>query len=67
METYLAAARLTNPQVRFAGVSLNTSRVGEPEAARAQAETSARLSLPCCDPIRNGVGPIVDNVLSMAR
>ena len=66
METYLAAARLTNLQVRFAGVSLNTSRVGEKDAARALKETAVRLSLPCCDPIRNGVGPIVDNVVSMA-
>jgi len=67
MDTYLAAARLTNPQARFAGVSLNTSRVGDKEAARALAEISVRLTLPCCDPIRSGVGPIVDNVLSMAR
>jgi uncharacterized NAD-dependent epimerase/dehydratase family protein len=66
METYLAAARLTNPRARFAGMSLNTSRSGEAAAARALAETSARLSLPCCDPIRGGVGPIVDNILSMA-
>jgi uncharacterized NAD-dependent epimerase/dehydratase family protein len=67
METYLAAARLTNPRARFAGVTLNTSRVGDKEAARALAEISVRLSLACCDPIRSGVGPIVDNVLSMAR
>lgn len=64
METYLAAARLTNPRARFAGVSLNTSRVGDQEAARALAETSARLSLPCCDPIRTGVGPIVDQIIA---
>ena len=66
MEIYLAAARLTNPQARFAGVSLNTSRIVEQEAARAFTEISNRLSLPCCDPIRGGVGPIVDNILSMA-
>jgi uncharacterized NAD-dependent epimerase/dehydratase family protein len=47
-------------------VSLNTSRSGEAAAARALAEVSARLSLPCCDPIRGGVRPIVDNILSMA-
>lgn len=66
MDAYLAAARLTNPKVKFAGVSLNTSRVGEGAAARALAETSARLSLPCCDPIRGGVAPIVDKILLMA-
>lgn len=66
MDAYLSAARLTNPQVIFAGVSLNTSRFGDKVAARALAQISERLSLPCCDPIRSGVGPIVDNILSMA-
>jgi len=66
LEIYLSAARLTNPKVRFAGVSLNTSRTGDQEASRALAEISARLSLPCCDPIRGGVAPIVDHVLAMA-
>jgi D-glutamate N-acetyltransferase len=65
MDIYLAAARLTNPRARFAGVGLNTSRVAESEAARAIREISGRLSLPCCDPIRNGVGPLVDSILSM--
>ena len=66
MDIYLSAARLTNPRVRFAGVSLNTSRVGGIEANIAIAEVSRRMSLPCCDPIRRGVGPIVDNMLSTA-
>ena len=62
--TYLAAARLTNPQARFAGVSLNTSYLGENEAARAIADVAKVVSLPCCDPIRQGVGPIVDRILA---
>lgn len=66
METYLAAARLTNPAVRFAGISLNTSRTGAAEASRAMAEISDRLSLPCCDPIRGSIAPIVDRALSLA-
>jgi uncharacterized NAD-dependent epimerase/dehydratase family protein len=64
IEAYIAAARLTNPQAGFGGVSLNTSRLGEREARRVLAEVSNRLSLPCCDPIRTGVGPIVDRVLA---
>lgn len=63
-EAYLAAARLTNPKARFAGVSLNTSQLAEKEAARAVAEVAEAVSLPCCDPIRQGVGPIVDEVLA---
>ncbi len=64
MDRYLEAARLTNPQARFAGICLNTSRVAQAEAGRALAETAARLSLPCCDPIRGSVAPIVDRLLA---
>ena len=67
IEIYLSAARLTNPQARMAGISLNTSRLGEAEAGHAIADTSRRLSLPCCDPLRGGVGPIVDSVLAGGR
>jgi uncharacterized NAD-dependent epimerase/dehydratase family protein len=63
-DLYLAVARLTNPKARFAGVSLNTSHLDEKEAARAVAEAATAVSLPCCDPIRHGVGPIVDEILA---
>ena len=63
MNIYLSAARLTNPGARFAGLSLNTSRASESAAMRALQETARRLALPCCDPIRGGVGPIVDKIL----
>jgi len=63
-EAYLTAAHLTNREARFAGVSLNTSALGDPEARRALAELATRLSLPCCDPIRTGVTPIVDRILA---
>lgn len=62
-EAYLAAARLTNPAARFAGVSLNTSSVDEAAAGRAVASVASRTGLPCCDPIRHGVAPIVDRIL----
>jgi uncharacterized NAD-dependent epimerase/dehydratase family protein len=65
-EAYLCAARLTNPATRFAGVSLNTSSVDAAAATRAVAEVSGRTGLPCCDPIRHGVVPIVDRILEAA-
>jgi uncharacterized NAD-dependent epimerase/dehydratase family protein len=65
-EAYLCAARLTNPAARFAGVSLNTSSVDAAAATRAVAEVSGRTGLPCCDPIRHGVVPIVDRILEAA-
>jgi uncharacterized NAD-dependent epimerase/dehydratase family protein len=63
-DAYLAAARLTNPRARFAGVSLNTSHLGEKEAAHAVAQVAKAVALPCCDPIRHGVAPIVDEILA---
>ncbi len=56
---YLEAARLTNPTARFVGVSLNTSALGAKEAEAIQRSTAEELNLPCVDPIRGGVGPIV--------
>jgi uncharacterized NAD-dependent epimerase/dehydratase family protein len=60
IEPYLAAARLTNPTVRFVGVALNTSALSETEADGVLKATSRLLGLPCADPMRGGVGPIVD-------
>jgi uncharacterized NAD-dependent epimerase/dehydratase family protein len=65
-EAYLTAARLTNPGARFAGVSLNSSQLEPEAAARAVAAVAERVALPCCDPIRQGVAPIVDRVLATA-
>jgi uncharacterized NAD-dependent epimerase/dehydratase family protein len=65
-ETYLGAARLTNPAARIVGVCLNTSQLEETDARRALADVAKRTSLPCCDPIRTGVASIVDRVLSAA-
>lgn len=61
---YLAAARLTNPAARFAGVSLNTSQLDAGAADRAVADVASRVALPCCDPIRHGVAAIVDRILA---
>jgi uncharacterized NAD-dependent epimerase/dehydratase family protein len=54
IELSLRLGALTNPAIRCAGVSLNTSAFGEEEARRLMAEESARLGLPVADPIRGG-------------
>jgi uncharacterized NAD-dependent epimerase/dehydratase family protein len=56
---YLSMARLTNPKARFVGVALNTSSLSDAEAAKILQSTAQQLSLPCVDPIRTGVDPIV--------
>src|SRR6185437_2326641 len=60
MPPYLAAAHLTNPRARFVGVALNTSALTDREAEQVLRSTAAELGLPCVDPIRTGVEPIVD-------
>lgn len=44
----------TNPDIRCAGVSLNTSRLPEADALRVIADTSEMLGLPAADPVRGG-------------
>jgi uncharacterized NAD-dependent epimerase/dehydratase family protein len=60
IQAYVAAARLTNPAVRFVGISLNTSAMTNSDAERILASTHQSSGLPCIDPIRTGVEPIVN-------
>ncbi|WP_207485990.1 N-acetyltransferase DgcN [Arenibaculum pallidiluteum] len=54
------AARVTNPEARVVGISLNTAALDEAAALELIARTGRELGLPCADPVRTGVGPIVD-------
>jgi uncharacterized NAD-dependent epimerase/dehydratase family protein len=54
IEQTVALGQLTNPAIRCAGVSLNTSTFDEEAAAAIIAETAARLQLPVADPVRGG-------------
>ncbi|MBU9813472.1 DUF1611 domain-containing protein [Rahnella sp. C60] len=55
LDTNLAAASLTSPDVRLAGFSLNTSSVSEEEAKIALAEISEEFGVPATDPVRFGI------------
>jgi uncharacterized NAD-dependent epimerase/dehydratase family protein len=64
LEAHLAAARINNPAVRAAAVSVNTGGL-TPEAAEAALEAArAETGLPATDPIRHGAGVLVDAILS---
>ena len=63
----LQVARLTSPQVRAAGACLNTSSLPEDEARALCAQTGHMLGLPCTDPHRFGVEPILDRLVWPAR
>ena len=62
IETNLHAARVTNPEVRFIGVSVNTSALSEGEALSCCQAYEHQLKMPVVDPLRHGVEPLVANL-----
>jgi uncharacterized NAD-dependent epimerase/dehydratase family protein len=63
IERNVEAAQLTNPAVRCAGVSVNTDALDPAEARDFLRRTEDWIGLPCVDPVRSGVGAIVDRLL----
>ena len=64
LETNLQLARLTQPKVIAVGVALNTSKLAPAAAADACKAAEDALGLPCTDPVTQGVGRIVDELLA---
>jgi len=62
IERNVEAAQLTNPAARCVGLSINTGGLDGAAARDYLRETEDRLALPCVDPVRTGVGAIVDHL-----
>jgi uncharacterized NAD-dependent epimerase/dehydratase family protein len=62
MDAAVRMASLTNPATKFVGVCVNTSKLDEAEARAYLAEIEQELGMPCVDPVRDGVGRIVDQL-----
>jgi uncharacterized NAD-dependent epimerase/dehydratase family protein len=62
MEANLAAARLTNPNPKFVGISINTKGLDEDAALSMLDEVGDQYDLPCVDPFRTGMSAIVDRM-----
>lgn len=62
MVAYLGLARRTQAGAQFVGISANTSKLSEGEAAAYLRRVSEQTGLPCVDPMRGGVSPIVDYI-----
>lgn len=62
IEVHLTLARRTNPHVRCAGVSLNTSALNAAQARETLAKQSDELKLPFADPLRGG--PELDRLVA---
>ena len=54
IEQTIAAGRLTNPDIRCVGVSLNTAKLDAAATQREFDSAEKRLSLPVADPMRGG-------------
>lgn len=60
MDTVLRFAGRTNPNAKFVGICVNTHALDEDAAKRCLEEIEAEHGLPTVDPVRTGVGRIVD-------
>jgi uncharacterized NAD-dependent epimerase/dehydratase family protein len=62
IDANLAAARLTSRDVRCVGISMTTAALDPLAAERVLKQTEDELGLPCVDPVRGAVAPIVDRL-----
>ncbi len=65
IQLYEAVARASSAfaPVRIAGISLNTGDLPQTEALRWIDQVSQQTGLPCTDPIRLGVDPLINGIL----
>lgn len=59
----IRCGRLTNPAIRPVGIAINTKAYGEAEARACLEAAEKAHNLPATDPIRFGVGRIVDQMM----
>ena len=64
VEQTIALGRLTNPAIRCVGIALNTSALDNEQASQTIEQTRRQFGVAVCDPVRHGVGAIVDEMLS---
>jgi uncharacterized NAD-dependent epimerase/dehydratase family protein len=64
IDDYLRAGRLTNAEIRCAGLSINSSSLSDAECAAYFGRLNRELGLPVCDPLRTGVDPLAAALLA---
>jgi uncharacterized NAD-dependent epimerase/dehydratase family protein len=60
IDTHVLMGRRTNPAIRCVGVTVNTSALPAGERGAYLHGLAQETGLPCCDPIRDGCGAIVE-------
>ena len=64
---YEEAARIGGVEARVIGLAMNGRRLGESEAEGVRKGYENEFGLPVCDPVRDGVGALVEAVLGFAK
>lgn len=62
IELTIANGKLTNPDIQCTGIAINTEHLAEAEALKLINNTAREYGLPCADPIRTGVEPLVAEI-----
>tara|TARA_A100001037_G_scaffold306516_1_gene352282 strand:+ start:1811 stop:2815 length:1005 start_codon:yes stop_codon:yes gene_type:complete len=62
IEATTSLGRLTNPKIQCVGISANTQALGTSEAAEYLRELRERYRRPACDPMRDGVGDMLEQI-----
>jgi uncharacterized NAD-dependent epimerase/dehydratase family protein len=62
IDTHVLMGRRTNPGIRCVGITVNTSALPAGERSACLRDLARETGLPCCDPIRDGCGVIVDYI-----
>jgi uncharacterized NAD-dependent epimerase/dehydratase family protein len=65
MDMNLLSARLTNPDVQFVGISVNTVDLNASDSQAVLERYAAEFDLPCVDPVRTGVASVVDRITGL--
>jgi uncharacterized NAD-dependent epimerase/dehydratase family protein len=64
IDRYVEAGRLTNPNVRCVGISINSSSLSDADWKRYANDLSQELKLPVVDPMRGGVAALATALLA---
>jgi len=63
IDAYLQLGRLTNRHIRCIGLGINSATLDDPAWRDYRARLARELLLPVCDPLRDGVAPLIDRLL----
>jgi uncharacterized NAD-dependent epimerase/dehydratase family protein len=63
IERTVLEGKLTNPDIQCTGIAINTEHLNEADAEALLKKTGLELRLPCVDPMRTAVGPLVDELI----